>query len=174
MAAPSRLTRRQFLGTTGVAAAATVLTACTATPRPEASTKQKVIVVGGGLSGLTAALALRSSGWDVTVLEARDRVGGRVHTLHSPFTDGIHVEAGGESIDDNHDQIQALARRYGLALAARPTDKLERAALSLGGTRSTLQATSAIDPSMLSGYAAFGAGLLQLAGDLDPTRPEAA
>jgi len=151
-----------------------VLTACTATPRPEASTKQKVIVVGGGLSGLTAALALRSSGWDVTVLEARDRVGGRVHTLHSPFTDGIHVEAGGESIDDNHDQIQALARRYGLALAARPTDKLERAALSLGGTRSTLQATSAIDPSMLSGYAAFGAGLLQLAGDLDPTRPEAA
>jgi monoamine oxidase len=165
------LNRRQFLGAAGAIAASTFLAACT-TPRPDASTRQKVVVVGGGLSGLTTALALRSTGWDVTVLEARDRVGGRVHTLHAPFTDGLHVEAGGESIDDNHVQIQALARHYGLALARRPADKLERAAVVLGGHRSVLQSTAAADPAMLSGYVSFGAGLISLAGNLDPAHPE--
>ena len=90
-------------------------------------------MVGGGLSGLTAALTLRSNGWDVVVLEARDRVGGHVHTLYDPFPTGLHVEAGGDSIDDNHVQIQALARHYRLALAHRPADKLERAAVWLDG-----------------------------------------
>jgi monoamine oxidase len=172
--APHSLTRRQFLGAAGTAAAATVLAACSTTPRPEATTKQKGGVVGGGLSGLTAALALRASGWDVTVLEARDRVGGRVHTIRSPFTDGIHVEAGGESIDDNHVQIQAMAHRYGLALAKRPPDKLQRATVVLGAQRSVLQTTAAADPTMLAGYATFGAGLLALAGDLDPAHPQSA
>ena len=174
MTAPTTLSRRQFLGAAGAAAAATVLTACSTTPRPEAATRQRVVIVGAGLSGLTAALALRASGWDVIVLEARDRVGGRVHTLHSPFPDGVHVEAGGESIDDNHVQIQALARRYGLALAERPTDKLQHAAVVLDGRRSELQTASGDDPAMLTGYASFGAGLLAMAGNLDPTHPEAA
>jgi len=167
-----RISRRQFLGAAGTTAAATVLAACSTSARPEASTKQKAVVVGGGLSGLTAALALRASGWDVTVLEARSRVGGRVHTLHSPFTDGLHVEAGGESIDDNHDQIQAMAHRYGLVLAQRPSDKLLHATVVRNGTRSELQTAAAVDPAMLAGYTTFGAGLLTLAGNLDPARPE--
>lgn len=174
MTAPTRLTRRQFLGAVGATAAAGTLAACATTSRPEAATRQRAIVVGAGLSGLTTALALRASGWDVTVLEARDRVGGRVHTLHSPFTDGLHVEAGGESIDDNHVQIQALARRYGLPLAERPADKLQRAAFVLDGRRSQLQVASAADPAMLAGYGAFGVGLETLAGDLDPDHPEQA
>jgi monoamine oxidase len=157
---PHRLSRRQLLGAAGSAAAVTVLAACSTSSRPEAATKQKIVVVGGGLSGLTAALALRASGWDVTVLEARNRVGGRVHTLHSPFTDGLHVEAGGESIDDNHVQIQAMARKYGLAMANRPSDKLQHAAVMLNGKRSVLQTLAAADPAMLAGYATFGAGLL--------------
>lgn len=131
-------------------------------------------MVGAGLSGLTAALSLRAQGWDVTVLEARDRVGGRVHTLHQPFTDGIHVEAGGESIDANHVQIQALARRYRLALARRPADKLQAAAVWRNGSRGVLQTEAAADPAMLVGYASFAAGLQALAGDLDPEHPELA
>ena len=123
------ITRRQFLGATGVTAAA-LLGGCTTRPRPGPAATGRVVVVGGGLSGLTAALALRTGGWDVVVLEARNRVGGRVHTLFDPFTDGLHVEAGGESIDDNHVQIQALARHYRLALAHRPTDKLDDASSS--------------------------------------------
>jgi monoamine oxidase len=133
-----------------------------------------VVVVGAGLSGLTAALALRAGGWEVVVLEARNRVGGRVHTLYRPFTDGLHVEAGGESIDSNHVQIQALARHYRLALAQRPADKLSDAALYGGGRRSVLQAVSAADPKALAGYVAFGDALIAMAGDLDPAHPEQA
>jgi monoamine oxidase len=130
--------------------------------------------MGAGLSGLTAALALRAGGWEVVVLEARDRVGGRVHTLHHPYTDGLHVEAGGESIDNNHVQIQALARHYHLALAQRPTDKLNDAAVYRGGRRSVLQAVFSSDPGALAGYVAFGEALIQMAGDLDPAHPELA
>ncbi len=174
MTAGGRLTRRQLLGTGGMAIASAVLAACSTTPRPVASTRRRAVVVGAGLSGLTTALSLRSQGWDVTVLEARDRVGGRVHTLHRPFAGGIHVEAGGESIDVNHDQIQALARHYRLPLARRPPDKLETAAVWLDGRRTRLDALSTANPAMLSGYVAFGAGLLALAGDLDPDHPELA
>ena len=136
--APLALTRRQFLGASGMVATTAVLGGRTATPRPDGATARRVAVAGAGLSGLTAARALRAGGWEVVVLEARDRVGGRVHTVHLPFTEGLHVEAGGESIDDNHDQIQALARHYQLTLAHRPANKLEHAAVYQGGRRSEL------------------------------------
>jgi monoamine oxidase len=168
------LTRRQFLGATGIVAATALAGGCTTRPRPERATTGRVVVVGAGLAGLTAALALRSGGWEVVVLEARDRVGGRVHTLHGSFTEGLHVEAGGESIDDNHDQIQALARHYRLALAHRPADKLENAALYGRGTRTVLKVAAAADPATLTGYVSFGTALIQLAGDLDPAHPELA
>ena len=167
------LTRRQFLGASGVAAAV-VLEGCTTSPRPDPATTRRVVVVGAGLSGLAAALTLRGAGWDVVVLEARDRVGGRVHTLHLPFTDGLHVEAGGESIDDNHDQIQALARQYHLPLAHRPTNKLQEAAVYSGGKRSVLTAFTAADTGALTGYASFSDSLIKMAGDLDPAHPERA
>jgi monoamine oxidase len=171
---PSALNRRQFLGTTGVAAATAVFAGSNTRPRPEATATGRVVVVGAGLSGLAAALTLRAGGWDVVVLEARDRVGGRVHTLHSPFADGLHVEAGGESIDSNHDQIQALARRYRLTMAHRPTNKLENAAVYRGGRRNVLHAVATTDPAALSGYVAFGDALIRMAGDLDPAHPELA
>jgi monoamine oxidase len=171
---PLVLTRRQLLGATGIAAATGVLGGCTTTPRPEGATTGRVIVVGGGLSGLAAALALHAGGWEVVVLEARNRVGGRVHTLHLPFTDGLHVEAGGESIDDNHNQIQALAHHYRLALARRPSDKLQKAAVYRGGGRNTLQTVAVADPRALAGYAAFSQALIGMAGDLDPAHPELA
>ncbi len=131
-------------------------------------------MVGAGLSGLAAALALRAGGWEVVVLEARQRVGGRVHTLYRPFTDGLHVEAGGESIDDNHDQIQALAHHYRLALAHRPAAKLEDAAVYGAGRRNVLKAFAAADPGAVAGYVTFGDTLIKMAGDLDPDHPELA
>src|SRR5882757_4251141 len=89
------------------------------TPRPHPDSRRRVVVVGGGLAGLTTALDLRDAGWDVVVLEARDRVGGRVHTLYAPWSKGLHAEAGGESIDDGHYAIQAMLKRFGLTTERR-------------------------------------------------------
>ncbi|NER79041.1 MAG: FAD-dependent oxidoreductase, partial [Leptolyngbya sp. SIO1D8] len=77
-----------------------------------------VIVVGAGLAGLVAAYELQKGGWRVTVLEARDRVGGRVMTLRSPFAAGQYAEGGGEYIDSLrvHRQMHHYVRTFGLQL----------------------------------------------------------
>jgi monoamine oxidase len=100
----------------------------TTTPRADPATPGRVVVVGAGLAGLTAALDLRDAGWQVVVLEARDRVGGRVHTFRGhdaggPLGPSLHAEAGGESIDDNHDQIQAMLRRFSIPTERRTTQR---------------------------------------------------
>jgi monoamine oxidase len=69
-----------------------------------------VIVAGAGLAGLTAARDLEAAGASVTVVEARDRVGGRVHTLRAGFTDGLHAEAGADLIEGDQSFLLELAR----------------------------------------------------------------
>ena len=71
-----------------------------------------VVVVGAGLAGLTAARELTAAGATVTVLEARDRVGGR--TLNHPLGDGQVVEVGGQWIGPTQDRLAALAAAVGV------------------------------------------------------------
>jgi len=73
-----------------------------------------VIVVGAGLAGLTAAERLLRSGWQVTVLEARNRVGGRVWSVR--LDNRSVVELGGEWIHRTDRNVFDLADRFGLAL----------------------------------------------------------
>ena len=73
-----------------------------------------VVVVGAGLAGLTAAVRLLKDGARVTVVEARDRVGGRVLTIRDVFANGQHAEAGGDFIDKSQEDIRRLADQYGL------------------------------------------------------------
>ena len=74
-----------------------------------------VIVVGAGLAGLSAAYELQRAGWNVTVLEARDRVGGRVYSLRC-FSDGLVAEGGGEFIEETHTRMLAYAEQFNLQL----------------------------------------------------------
>lgn len=73
-----------------------------------------VIVVGAGLSGLVTARELARDGLDMTVLEARDRPGGRTY---SEEIDGVTLDLGGEWIDAAHTAMRDLAEDLGLGLA---------------------------------------------------------
>ena len=75
---------------------------------------KKVIVVGAGLAGLAAAHELVQLGHDVTVLEAQTRPGGRVHTLRSPFADGLYAEAGAISYSESSRHMVRYVKAFGL------------------------------------------------------------
>ncbi|HUF05707.1 MAG TPA: FAD-dependent oxidoreductase [Aridibacter sp.] len=77
---------------------------------------KKVIIIGAGLSGLTAAYELTQAGHDVTVLEARTRPGGRVHTLRDTFTEGLYADAGATRIPNHHHFTLKYAELFGLTL----------------------------------------------------------
>ena len=193
------MSRRQFLGTVAtvaaVAAAATVVDGCASSDsragtttitnvseRPDPAAARRVVVVGAGLAGLTAAHDLRTAGWEVVVLEARDRVGGRVHTLYGQqdgvaLTDGLHAEAGGESIDDNHDRIQARLAAYGIATERRQADREAKGlARYKGATTSLAGFASAQGGAVGADYARVDVEVSKLAEQhaLDPEHPEQA
>ena len=76
-----------------------------------------VLVAGAGLAGLTAARELTKKGASVTVIDARDRVGGRVFTAREPFLHGQHAEAGADLIDESQTEICRLIAEVGLRTA---------------------------------------------------------
>jgi monoamine oxidase len=77
---------------------------------------KKVIIIGAGLAGLSAAFELSRLGHEVTLLEARLRLGGRVYTLRDPFSDGMYAEAGAAHIPDNHQLTLKYIKLFGLRL----------------------------------------------------------
>jgi len=111
------LTRRQFLRRSAIAVAAAGLnpTGTLGTVILSGPAK-KVLVLGAGMAGLVAAYELTKLGHDVTVLEARTRPGGRVHTLREPFSDGLFAEEGAARIPDNHDLTLKYVKEFELRL----------------------------------------------------------
>jgi monoamine oxidase len=116
------VSRRDFLKTAGAAAGLAALgpgamayaagnTASSGGPTP------RIGIIGAGISGLNAALALQDAGYGSTVFEASTGIGGRMHSNMSGYwQNGQTSEWCGELIDTNHKTIQTLAKRFNLPL----------------------------------------------------------
>ena len=76
----------------------------------------RVLVLGAGMAGLVAATELKRAGYDVEVVEAQTRVGGRIHTLREPFSHGLYAEAGAMRVPSCHELVLRYVRRFGLPL----------------------------------------------------------
>lgn len=120
------LTRRDFLLSTGTITAASALSFGKGQP-------QRVIIAGAGLSGLSAAYQLAKRGFEVTILEGRERLGGRVFTLRKPFSDGLYLETGGELIGGGYKRMLGYADEFGVKYEEVPAE------VETGGAVATLQ-----------------------------------
>ena len=97
---------------------------------PESGKGVKVVILGAGIAGLTAGYELRKAGYDITILEARDRVGGRNWTIRRgtrvelngatdqrcAFDDGLYFNAGPARIPSHHQAVLSYCREFGVEL----------------------------------------------------------
>jgi len=111
-ARPVPITRRAFLANASLAALGLPLQSQIKAARPA----HTCVVVGAGFAGLTAAYRLSAAGWNVTVLEARNRAGGRAWSYRFPQAPELVCEMGGEWIGKDHPRILALAKELNVAL----------------------------------------------------------
>src|SRR5436305_10193054 len=113
------MNRREFLHLATMAA----LAAYTRSPSAEQTgglqkngPAKRIVILGAGLAGLAAAEELGKAGHQITILEARNRPGGRVYTLREPFTGGVYAEAGAGRIPSTHALTLKYVKRFGLQL----------------------------------------------------------
>ncbi len=120
--------RRRFLSALGVGAAAAL--APHAAGAALATRPRSVVIIGAGIGGLVAAYELQKQGVEVTVLEARDRVGGIVWTVRdgdrishigeedqvARFAEGNYVDAGAGRIPSHHENLLNLTRELKVPL----------------------------------------------------------
>jgi monoamine oxidase len=97
---------------------------------PESGKGIKIVILGAGIAGLTAGYELRKAGFDITILEARDRVGGRNWTIRRDtrvtlddvaeqrctFDDGLYFNAGPARIPSHHQAVLGYCREFGVEL----------------------------------------------------------
>ena len=122
--------RRRFLSGAAAAACASFVTREPGSAFPRTvSGAPSIAIVGAGIAGLTAALALHDRGVRATVYEAQTRLGGRMKSETAFWGNGQSSEYGGELLDSDHTTMQALAKRFGLrltdVLAAEGSDEVQ-------------------------------------------------
>jgi monoamine oxidase len=131
-----------------------------------------VVVVGAGLAGLAAARRLVALGHEVTVVEARERVGGRTEGL--VLEDGTPLELGGQWLGEGHTRMHELVRELGLSTFRTWNDE-GQLLLELGGKRSTMKphkgAVPRISPFALADLAQGLLRFARLAARTDLERP---
>lgn len=83
---------------------------------PREGRRKTVLVLGAGIAGLVAAYELLKAGHKPLILEAQNRLGGRILTLRAPFAEGLHAEAGAMRIPKTHDLTLHYCAQFGLEL----------------------------------------------------------
>lgn len=128
-----------------------------------------VVVCGGGLSGMVAALRLHQSGARVLVLEAAPRLGGRAYTVRSPA--GMHIDLGAQFVGPSQDRLIALAEE--LAIPAFKAYGTGDGLLEFGGRTFRLpEGELALPEEDLEEFARLAGELDRLAASIDLTAPE--
>ncbi|WP_245831003.1 flavin monoamine oxidase family protein [Sediminibacillus massiliensis] len=75
---------------------------------------REIIIIGAGMSGLVAGSLLKGAGHSVTILEGRDRVGGRVYTVREPFVEGGYLDVGAMRIPGSHLLTKEYIKKFNL------------------------------------------------------------
>jgi monoamine oxidase len=165
---PEGISRRDMIQRS-LAATAGLLLSDRFTSRAWAQRKGgRVVVIGAGFSGLAAAFELTQAGYDVTVVEARNRVGGRVITF-SDMVPGRVVEGGGELVGTNHPQWIRYADRFKLTLVE-ATEEDAEAPIVLGGKRLTSDESDELWEEMEAAFVRIDSDAKTLANPSEPWR----
>jgi monoamine oxidase len=125
--------RREFLRATLAASAGLLLSSRPAGALARLATR-RIVVVGAGFAGLACAFELKATGYHVTVVEARGRVGGRIITF-TDFIPGRSIEGGGEFIGSNHPTWAAYRERFNLEFLDVADEEDLESPVVLGGQR---------------------------------------
>src|SRR5688572_2898676 len=107
--------RRQFIKEASLATGGVLLTS-SSFGRFFIGKKPKVIIIGAGFAGLSAAHYLHKKGIDFVILEARNRIGGRVFSHNIDPSENLVVELGAEWVGNSHERVQNLCNEFGLSL----------------------------------------------------------
>lgn len=99
--------------------------------------RKRVVIVGAGIAGLVAGFELTRQGHEPIILEAQNRVGGRIYTLRD-FAPGLYAEAGAMRIPRVHQLTLEYCRLFGLTVRPFVMDN-QRAPVYLAGRRMTLE-----------------------------------
>lgn len=154
----SGMTRREMLAASLAAGAGLLLSSRMGSAEEKAEEKnaRRVIVIGAGFAGLAAAYELASAGCAVTVIEARNRTGGRVLSF-SDFIKGRNVEGGAELIGSNHPAWVAYAKKFSLEFLEVTEDEEAEAPIVLDGKRLSAKASAELWEEMEANHGRFNA-----------------
>ncbi len=164
--------RREFLKLTLATSAGLLISGGSALARQPKQGAKRIVVIGGGFAGLSCAFELKAAGYDVTVVEARGRVGGRVVSF-SDYIEGATVEGGGELIGSNHPGWVGYAERFALKFNDMSDYDLDYP-ITLDGKKLTGTESNTLWEEMDAAFAGLNQAAMEVNADEPWKHPKAA